>query len=607
MRIFYKIKIQWFFTFLAIIFFSKINAQNVFQHSYNITKGWDMGCSVQETFDGGYVVAGFAGYYSTNCNVLLMKINANGDTLWTKEYGGIKEDEGWHVEQTADSGFVISADTKSFGAGDTNIYIIRTDKNGNILWEKIYGGINYEDGAYLTVTPDGGFSIVGTTTSFGAGLMDIHVMKTNALGDTIWTKTYGGLKDEHGALIRNTLEDGYYVGGSTESFGAGNFDYYLIKTNSNGDTLWTRTYGGNKFDQLVEMVVNNDSGITLVGQSKSYSSGNYDMLMIRIDKNGNLVWAKNYYQLTDNVGYAIQRTDNGYIIVGYGTGHLNGLSDEYLIRTDYDGNILWAKAYGDTREETPFGISVGNNGIVTVGVRQNPVSLYYELYIFKRDTSGFSGCKQGDVTSLVVSDVTPTVSSGAVVGSAPWIITNGTSVTDTFTVTGIDFCDSCSASPTASFLLTSTNNLEVGFTSEIYGATSFYWDFGDGSTGTEVNPIHTYANDGSYDVCLHVSNLCGNYTFCHNIKIVEIGIFNSDFNSRFSIYPNPTSGKISIVNKQKMISYVEIYNLIGEKIYQENIVNSSVEIDISREITGIYFLKIISDSEIYFEKLVKRE
>ncbi len=168
------------------------------------------------------------------------------DTLWTKAFGGTNEDYGRSVQETSDGGYIIAGYTKSFGAGSYDVYLIKTDANGDTTWTKTYGGSNIDQGYSVEQTSDGGYIIAGNSKSFGAGLDDVYLIKTDANGDTTWTKTYGGSNIDQGYSVEQTSDGGYIIAGYTKSFGAGSYDVYLIKTDANGDTTWTKTYGGSK-------------------------------------------------------------------------------------------------------------------------------------------------------------------------------------------------------------------------------------------------------------------------------------------------------------------------------------------------------------------------
>jgi len=168
----------------------------------------------------------------------LIKTNANGDTLWTKTYGGADHDEGHSVQQTTDGGYIITGFTFSFGIGTINVYLIKTDANGDTLWTKTYGGYGDDEGYDIQQTTDSGYIITGATGSFGAGGSDIYLIKTKSNGDTLWTKIYGESFFDEGLSVQQTNDGSYIIAGYTSSFGSSQSygGIYLIKTDANGNS-----------------------------------------------------------------------------------------------------------------------------------------------------------------------------------------------------------------------------------------------------------------------------------------------------------------------------------------------------------------------------------
>ncbi|MHA2277642.1 MAG: hypothetical protein ACXAC2_17820, partial [Candidatus Kariarchaeaceae archaeon] len=161
------------------------------------------------------------------------------DTLWTKTFGvGL----GYSVQQTTDEGYIIT------GCTEGDVWLIKTDESGDTLWTKTFGGGDEDNGLSVQQTTDEGYIITGRTYSFGAGHADLWLIKTDESGDTLWTKTFGGGDKDNGLSVHQTADEGYIITGSTESFGAGDYDVWLIKTDESGDTLWTKTFGGGESD-----------------------------------------------------------------------------------------------------------------------------------------------------------------------------------------------------------------------------------------------------------------------------------------------------------------------------------------------------------------------
>ena len=255
---------------------SKCQAQITFQKTYGGTSD-DWGYSVQQTADGGYIITGQNyGFGAGNTDVYLIKIYSNGDTLWAKTFGGTYHDGGTSIQQTTDGGYIITGFTYSFGAGTIDVYLIKTDLNGNSLWAKTFGGTDYDYCFAVDQTADGGYVIAGTTKSFGAGTDNAYLIRTDANGNSLWMKTY-----EVGALgysVKQTTDGGFVVTGAG-GFGAGNWDACLIKTDSTGDTLWTKTYGGTDYDYCFAVNQTADGGYVIAGGTKSFGAGDFDIYL----------------------------------------------------------------------------------------------------------------------------------------------------------------------------------------------------------------------------------------------------------------------------------------------------------------------------------------
>ena len=185
--------------------------------------------------------------------LLIFSIPAYAQQSWIQTYGGGDWDFGHSVLQTADGGYMIAGRTMSFGAGGEDLYLVKTNASGDTLWTKTYGGSNSDGACCIQKTTDGGYIIAGRTISFGAGYVDVWLVKTDSLGDTLWTKTFGTVNEDWGYYVQQTTDNGYIVVGY-QMFSPGEGDVYLIKTDELGNEQWHQNFGGANYDEEVTIL-----------------------------------------------------------------------------------------------------------------------------------------------------------------------------------------------------------------------------------------------------------------------------------------------------------------------------------------------------------------
>jgi len=299
--------------------------------------------SVQQTSDGGYIIAGYTNSYGAGGDdAWLLKTDSSGDTLWTKTYGGVNDDECRSVQQTADGGYIVAGGTASFGAGGDDVWLLKTDSSGDTLWTKTYGGTLNESAYEVQQTFDGGYVVVGLTTSFGTALASIYLLKTDVLGDTIWTKTYALDQINSGYAVQQTFDGGYIITGTS---GFSSLNICLIKTDAAGNTLWAYTYGGTAGYSVQQT---SDSGYIAVGNIGS----TVDLYLLKTDTLGNALWTKTYGGSGDDYGMSVQQTsEGGYIVAGYTNSFGTGGHDIWLLKTDNIGDTLWTELYGGSNDD----------------------------------------------------------------------------------------------------------------------------------------------------------------------------------------------------------------------------------------------------------------
>ena len=184
------------------------------------------------------------------------------------------------------------------------------------------------------------------------GPCDVYLIRTDQLGDTVWTRTYGGVSNDYGSCVQRTSDGGYIIIGWTESFGAGSFDVFCVKTDSFGSALWERTFGGPFADIGVSVQQTSDRGYVMAGCTRSSDLGHYDIYVVKVDTLGNALWQRTYGDTLDDMAASIQKTaDGGYVIVGSTGSWVTGLYQVYILRMD----SLWVTPSGtESTEEIPL-------------------------------------------------------------------------------------------------------------------------------------------------------------------------------------------------------------------------------------------------------------
>lgn len=278
---------------------------------------WDQGDCVVVGSDGNYGIVGHTcSYGSGNSDVWLLRVDTGGDTIWTSTYGGSGTDGGTALVETQDNGFLLAGYTAQFGGG-LNAYIIRTDTLGDTLWTRAYGGASDDAFHSVDYTSSNGYIAVGFTESFGAGNRDVYAVNIDSSGDTLWSRTYGSIHWDEGFSVQSTSDDGYIIAGLTLMNTGMYAQIYIVRIDSLGDTLWTGTYSNNFWDIGYCVRETSDGGFIVVGQSGDSEAGPWDIYMLRLDSNGDSIWTYVIDQALVEGCHAVQVIrDGGYIITG---------------------------------------------------------------------------------------------------------------------------------------------------------------------------------------------------------------------------------------------------------------------------------------------------
>jgi len=336
--------------------------------------GYDTGHSVQQTTDGGYIIVG--GFYSIETgrtNLLFIKTDSLGTKEWDKSHvnGDLVGEEGYSVQQTTDGGYII---TGSINTGESNnVFLYKTDSQGNEEWAKTFGEINQYDkrGYSVQQTTDGGYIITGISLS-EENAYDVLLIKTDSQGNEEWNKTFGEnniIKDEKGYSVQQTTDGGYIIVGHKQ-LEFNNQDVLLIKVDSQGNEEWNKMYGGDFYDYGYSVQQTTDGGYIITGSLETPPIDK-NLLLIKTDSEGNLDWYNTFVFYGDDKseGKSVQQTTDGGYIIG-GTTASNKTFELLLVKVDSKGTQEWFNTFYNHNSKRTIGYfakQTNDNGYIIVG------------------------------------------------------------------------------------------------------------------------------------------------------------------------------------------------------------------------------------------------
>lgn len=357
------------------------------------------GYSVQQTNDGGYILVGLAYLSGGGEDARLVKTDANGNTIWSKYYGGSNSDAGHSVRQTAEGGYIIGGVTTSYGSGTQDVWLIKTDSSGKELWNNTYGGSDNSWCHTVQLTNDGGYILSGSCNYQYKVSCDFCLIKTDASGNEEWNKTFGGTGLDIGRAVQQIADGGYILVGETTSFGAGSKDVWLIKVareNQPPESEWSKTYGGSDRDYGFSAQQTSDGGYIITGSTYSYGNGLRDVWLIKTDSNGNEEWNRTFGGANNDIGHYVQQTiDGGYIITGYTESYGPLYANVWLIKTDSNGSEEWNRTFGSYRVEIGYSVQqTADGGFIITGSYQEGWT-GTNVWLIKTDSNGTTVWSRG--------------------------------------------------------------------------------------------------------------------------------------------------------------------------------------------------------------------
>lgn len=449
---------------------------------------WEWAVSIQQTSDGGYILAGSTDSSDDNGDILVIKLDWRGDVLWQKSYGG----EGWewvsNILQTSDGGYILAGSTDT---SDSNgdIWVIKLDDSGKISWQKSYSHEGLEWPSSIQIISDGGYIVTGSASDPLDGHTNTLVMKLGQNGDVAWEKTYAGNGLEWPSSIQQTIDGGYVVAGSASDPADGTSDTWIIKLDEHGEMQWQKSYAGEGSEWPSSIRQSNDMGYIIAGFASDSSGGNGDLWVMKLDGNGVISWQRAYGgDGWDSASSVHQTSDGGYIVAG-STSDLSGdYGDALVVKFAENGDVEWQKSFGGKGLEGASTIQQTlDGGYIVAGFTDSFGAGNEDILVLKLDADGnMDGCMLGmdisQVSSISSAD-TYVIPNDTSVVTEPAI----TNVLDTninsadSSATPVTWCTGSSGAGKQTYTLSVNKAINGVVTSDPAGINCGYED--DGSNG----------------------------------------------------------------------------------------------------------------------------
>jgi len=371
----------------------------------------------QQTSDGGFILPGWRYHSKSNYDALIIKLDPRGDIEWQKTYGMGTYAGLISIQETVGGGYIgsgwIYPDPSNLDNRD--MWILKVDSNGGIEWQKRYGGSNSEEGRSILQTLDEGYIVAGYTYSFG--LLGVWVLKLDSFGNVQWQKTFGGWGIEIRSILQ-TPDEGYVLTAMTDSYGAGGYDAWVLKLDKNGNSEWQKTYGGNQGDFGGAIYRTSEGEYILVGSTESFGAGDADGWVLKLDANGNIQWQKAYGGANGDWLIAIRQTsDGGYLAAGGTSSFGAGEGDGWVLKLDLNGNIEWEKTLGGKKYDGFLRIEETSDAYILAGETKSFGAGGYDIWVSKIEKDGNTGnCSAAANSAATVTDTTATQTNISAVG-----------------------------------------------------------------------------------------------------------------------------------------------------------------------------------------------
>lgn len=397
--------LKYTFVILSLFLFTLISeAQTYFQKAYKSSPFEQEAQDVLPMADGGYLLAGYTSNAKINdCDVYIMKTDAVGNLLWTKTYGGDKPDFPYHMLAINDSSYFLIGYSQSHGGGDYDFLLMKIDSAGNLLWTKTYGGYGNDIGREIIATSDGNYVMVGSSNSPGLADQNANLIKIDSDGTVIWSKFYGDTLNDYGNCVRQTSDGGFIMVGQTFSFNSPGGDAYLVKMDANGDTTWTKRFGGAYSDEGYWITANPDGSYVFLVRDSSSAGKDIDIRIIKTDSTGNEIWNKVYGGNLKDTPKMIQSTSDGGYIVGAISRSFGWINpDMWILKLNSLGDTTWTRHYGGSQNEHCYAIREMPDGSYIACGKTSSYGPDFDAIFLKLNPNGIVGIKESTFAQYTI-------------------------------------------------------------------------------------------------------------------------------------------------------------------------------------------------------------
>ncbi len=377
---------------ILIIFF--VNANSRAQTSYSKTfggDGFDRGMYISTASDNGYIVCGYTKSFGDSYDMYVVKTDLNGNRQWHRNYGGTKMEIGWSIIELKNKGYLLHGSTTKDSTND-DIYLLRLDETGNIIWQKTYGNEKYERTTQLLQTSDNNYLLIGQRTIDSTNI-DSYILKIDTTGNLLWEKTFGGPKIERTFYGAEAMNGDFFISGLMLPYKNNKADILLMRISSNGELRWTKTYGEeNVHDIAHSFCLNkNKKTFTLTGYIESSQTGYHDGLFMQFDESGNVLTMQRHHTGEDlRLMHSEETADGGFIAAGFTRKDINeNIHDAVLLKFNSKGITEWIKTFGDPdKDDQGYWIINNNDGGFTLTGYTHTYGKNGDLWIIKTDSKG---------------------------------------------------------------------------------------------------------------------------------------------------------------------------------------------------------------------------